>query len=161
MPYYETAKYQSVALEYQTGQRMRVVLPALGVAPEDLDEDPFTHQNFREQIVALQIPRYHLQSRHDLGSTLKTLMPQAFSGGADFTGISPSPLQLGSAIQRVEVEVDESGTVATAATVVGTMIGCSMNQGMPKILMVDRPFIFSIEDPGTNTLLFVGRVTHP
>ena len=57
------------------------------------------------------------------------------------------------------ISVDEAGIEAAAVT------GAVMQTGSEKpeqvMVTVDRPFVFLIRDPGTGTILFLGRVVEP
>ena len=57
-------------------------------------------------------------------------------------------------LHQAFVDVDESGTVAAAATAV---IGEGASVAMPVInITLDHPFFFFIRDVATNTILFAG-----
>ena len=56
--------------------------------------------------------------------------------------------------------IDEQGTEASAATaVVGTVV--SVPPDPTVIVNVDRPFLFTIRDRPTGSLLFVGQILEP
>jgi serpin B len=92
-------------------------------------------------------------------------MPLAFDvETADFTGISPIASQTGLYIRKViheaNIDVDEKGTEAAAATAVLMATG-----GGPELrqidFKVDRPFLFLVRDVPTGAVLFMGRVVDP
>jgi serpin B len=86
-------------------------------------------------------------------------MPSAF-GPADFSGITTEArLFISDVIHQANMDVDEKGTTAAAATAV-VMRG-SAPGGEPVTLRVDRPFLFALRDVPTGTVLFLGRVTDP
>ncbi len=82
-------------------------------------------------------------------------MKDAFSGSADFSGISKEHLFITKVIHEAFVEVNEKGTEATAAT------AAMMGRSMPKQFIIDHPFIFLIQDTSTGSILFIGRVLNP
>jgi serpin B len=53
--------------------------------------------------------------------------------------------------------VDEEGTEAAAATIIGMATSAYPTAEMA----LNRPFIFAIVERDTGTILFVGRVTNP
>jgi serpin B len=55
--------------------------------------------------------------------------------------------------------VDETGTVAAAATVVG--ITESVAAPPPLVMTMDHPFFYAIEDDKTGELLFIGVLMNP
>jgi serpin B len=69
-------------------------------------------------------------------------------------------LFIGAALHKAFVAVDERGTEAAAATAL-VMELTSAAVGEPVQFRVDRPFIYMIQDPTTNTILFAGRVLNP
>ena len=84
-------------------------------------------------------------------------MPEAFSDGADFSGINGArDLRVQSVIHKAIINVDESGTTASAAT--GVSVGVT---SVPPTLVVDRPFLFFIRHNPTGAILFQGRVVDP
>jgi serpin B len=60
------------------------------------------------------------------------------------------------------VDVNENGTEAAAVTAVG-MFTTSMPVDPPKKIYfnVDRPFIFTISEKTTGTILFIGEIRAP
>ena len=110
--------------------------------------------------VALAMPQFEFDSEFSLKDTLAEMgMPVAFSGAADFSGMTGSPdLSIDAVLHKAFVSVDEAGTEAAAATAV------IMTEEAPEPLVwltLDRPFIFLIRDIGTGAILFVGRVLNP
>jgi serpin B len=87
-------------------------------------------------------------------------MVDAFTEAADFSGMSPEPLQLTEIVHKTFVRVDEEGTEAAAAT--GVVAGPTSAPQPPQLVVrFDRPFLFFIRDLRTGALLFVGRVASP
>ena len=70
------------------------------------------------------------------------------------------PLYIKKVIHQANIDVDEKGTVASAATAV--MMGVGFGPP-PKYVEfhVDRPFLFLIRDVPTGAILFMGRVGDP
>ena len=87
-------------------------------------------------------------------------MPTAFSGAADFSGMTGSPdLFIDEVIHKAFVSVDEAGTEAAAATAVIMKLTATPEE--PVNVAIDHPFIFLIRDIETGTILFVGRIMNP
>jgi serpin B len=110
--------------------------------------------------VTLAYPKHRLETKVELADTLAAMgMPSAF-GPADFSGITTDArLSISDVIHQANIDVDEKGTTAAAATAV-VMRG-SAPGGDPVTLRVDRPFLFALRDVPTGTVLFLGRVTDP
>jgi len=112
----------------------------------------------------LYLPKFKLETAYSLNDPLKKLgMPLAFGGKADFSGITQSgPLAISEVIHKAFVEVDEKGTEAAAATAVTIARASAMIEPEePKLLRIDRPFLFALRDRESGTLLFLGRVMDP
>ena len=113
----------------------------------------------------LAIPKFDFGSEHDLKPILEPMgMGAAFDPArADFSGIAPQ-LYIGTAIQKANVTVDESGTEAAAATFAVMLEGCigpMENVPPPRPFVADRPFLFLVRETRTGLILFLGRVCKP
>ncbi len=117
--------------------------------------------------VRLFMPRFGIDTRADLGPVLSAMgMRAAFDpAAADFSGISTrDPLFISSVIHQANIDVDEQGTEAAAATAIGfdTTGGCAIPQPVKTVtLRLDRPFLFVVRDVATGAILFMGRVLDP
>jgi len=112
--------------------------------------------------VALTMPRFEFESAFSLNEILAAMgMPVAFSGGADFSGMTGNTdLFISHVVHKAFVCVDEAGTEAAAATAV--VMKLTAAPGTPPVqVTVDRPFVFLIRDIETGTILFVGRIVDP
>jgi len=111
--------------------------------------------------VSLTMPKFEFDSEFSLKETLSAMgMPIAFSGDADFSGITGNrELWIADVIHKAFISLDEEGTEAAAATAV-VMPRLSIPEE-PVEFNVDRPFIFLIRDIETGTILFIGRVLKP
>jgi len=109
--------------------------------------------------VDLAFPKFGVETRVTLNDVLAELgMPTAF-GSADFSGITrDAPLQISAVVHQANIDVDEAGTEAAAATAV-VMRESAVAPGIA--LTVDRPYVFSLRDRVTGAILFLGRVTSP
>jgi serpin B len=107
------------------------------------------------------MPKFEFESEFSLVDTLIEMgMPTAFSGAADFSGMTGNPeLAISDVLHKAFVSVDEAGTEAAAATAV--IMEETAMPDQPVELTLDRPFIFLIRDIETGAILFVGRVLNP
>lgn len=119
-------------------------------------------RQFRSRRGSLVLPRFKLEYGAELKRPLTALgMALPFSRGADFSGMSPTPLYLSEVRHKSFVEVNEEGTEAAAVTL-GVMRHSSVQRPTPPFeMVVDRPFLFVIEDNLTNAILFLGVVFDP
>jgi serpin B len=125
----------------------------------------------RGYAVNLFLPRFGIDTQASLGSLLKALgMPLALTRGvADFTAIHVPEsyeeiLYISHVIHQANIDVDEEGTEAAAATAVvmgATGGGCWTDIGKTITLRLDHPFLFFVRDLDTGAILFMGQVTDP
>lgn len=113
------------------------------------------------QQVDLAMPRFEFEAEFGLASALEAMgMPTAFSGAADFSGMTGDrSLCISDVRHKAFVSVDEDGTEAAAATAV-IMSETALPEG-PQAVALDRPFMFLIRDIPTGSVLFLGRVLDP
>jgi serpin B len=165
--YSEGNGFQAVTLPYDGGElEMVVLLPGQGKFAEF--EKSLNAGNVGSIInavtpkqVALSLPSYKYESEFSLGEVLAAMgMPIAFSGQADFSGMTGNrELSISEVVHKAFVAVDEAGTEAAAATAV--IMRATAMPVMPLEVTVDRPFIFLIRDIKTGSVIFVGRVMNP
>ena len=63
-------------------------------------------------------------------------------------------------IHQANIDVDEKGTEAAAATAV-VMRATALPRLEPVTLTVDRPFLFALRDLESGAVLFLGRIADP
>ncbi|MGH0151592.1 UNVERIFIED_CONTAM: hypothetical protein FKN15_031749 [Acipenser sinensis] len=103
-------------------------------------------------------PKFKLEQSYEMKKILPALgITDLFNYQADLSGINTETgLKVSQVIHKAVIEVDEKGTEASSATVVG-ITGYSL----PPSLKINRPFLFLIYHETTNSLLFMGRVVDP
>ncbi len=119
-------------------------------------------QQLRPRTVDVWLPRFHFRSSLRLDGVLAGMgMPLAFSTLAEFPAIDPKqPLRLSSVRHEVEIEVDERGTRAEAATAVaGVLIKGDETEPFP--FHADRPFVFAVIVRENGAILMLGVLTRP
>jgi serpin B len=82
---------------------------------------------------------------------------------ANFSGISSDQLYISAVLQKTFVEVKEEGTEAAAVTGIAVDEASGIPMPPPRRfqMIVDRPFLFLIEDNQTGTILFMGVIYDP
>jgi serpin B len=166
--YAEGSGYQAVELPYDGEELSMVIfLPTAGTF--SAFEDSLTAGKISTIIgqlgtteVQLSMPKFKADYGFEMGDTLSQMgMPVAFDSGADFSGMTGERnLVIGEVIHKAYVLVSEKGTEAAAATgVVMELTSAILDQ--PKVMTIDRPFMFIIRDIETNSILFVGRMVDP
>jgi len=172
--YYDGGTFQALELPYSGDEISMVVL-----LPKQADglaalEHLFTSRSPSDWIqkleptdkVILSLPRFTMTQQFELSSTLSAMgMSQAFSGAADFSGMTGKPdFAISAAIHKAFIDVDEQGTEAAAATAV-VMFATAMQHRFPEpppiVFRADHPFLFILLDTKSGSMLFLGRVADP
>ena len=169
--YYATQEFQVLEIPY-TGEElsMVIILPTSEVSLSSLIEmmDYAQYENAINSMeireVNVQIPKFKFESKFNLKDYfIKLGMIDAFSGDADFTGMTGGREQflIDEIIHQAYIEVEEKGTEAAAATAV--IMRTTSVQETPRIInfKADRPFLFFIRDNITETILFTGTLSQP
>ena len=113
--------------------------------------------------VELRMPKFGIETQAELKPLLSALgMPTAFDDNkADFSGITTAErLFISAVVHQANIDVDEAGTEAAAATAV---IGSTTGGPPPETIELhfDRPFLFALRDIETGAVLFLGAVGDP
>jgi serpin B len=170
LPYGTGPGYRAVALPYRSSTlSLLVVLPVgqrLGSLQHRLDGRALARiaHGLSARPVILGLPRFHLHTEAELTGTLERLgMPTAFSEAADFSGITTAvPLKIAFVKHAADFTVEEGGTVAAAATVVGVTLKSAKQPSRDAVTFnANRPFLFFLRDDWTGAVLFAGRLVNP
>jgi len=167
--YMEAENFQGLELPYVGDELSMIIL-----LPKQFDglsefEKTLTLENLSQRLarlrkrkVVVSIPKFKMTSQFGLAPVLKSMgMQDAFSPGADFSGISGQrDLFISAVIHKAYVDVNEEGTEAAAATAV-TMRLTSVGPAQIPVFCADHPFLFLIRDNHSGSILFIGRVTNP
>jgi serpin B len=166
LPYAKGSGYEAVELPYAGRQlAMLVIVPDdLAAFEAGLDGQALAAitDGLHAERVAVAFPRFGIETKLDLNRALAAMgMPLAFDERrADFSGITPAAdLYISGVIHQANIDVDEEGTEASAATAV--IMGTTSMPPPPIPMTVDRPFLFALRDVQTGAILFLGRVVEP
>ncbi len=108
--------------------------------------------------VIIKMPQLKYKCKYSLYSELKDMgLIQAFSPAADFSNINSSvALYISDVIHKTYIEVNEEGTEAAAVTII------DLKTSMPPYtIKADKPFLFSIVDNETQSIIIMGKVVNP
>lgn len=113
----------------------------------------------------LVMPGFTSRTKTNLADALSAIgMPVAFDvDAADFSIMSPDgeDLYISRVLHETYIAVDEAGTEAAAATATEMSLGAALMTEEPFEMIVDRPFLFVIEDGITGAMLFLGVIEDP
>ncbi|KAK6481266.1 protein Z-dependent protease inhibitor-like [Huso huso] len=162
--YDDKLKLSILKLPYRGDASMIVLLPDKDADYNSIDEE-ISAERFHQWLRMLKkikmevyFPKFKLEQSYEMKKILPALgITDLFNYQADLSGINTETgLKVSQVIHKAVIEVDEKGTEASSATVVG-IIGYSL----PPSLKINRPFLFLIYHETTNSLLFMGRVVDP
>jgi serpin B len=157
--------WQAVEIPYIGGSlAMTVIVPDdLATFEQALTADQLAAitAGLTDAQVSLTLPKFSIETKAELADVLAALgMPSAFDDRADFSGITAAErLQISNVIHQANIDVDEKGTEAAAATAV--VMRATAMPAEPVTVRADRPFLFALRDVPTGTILFLGRVGDP
>ena len=166
--YLEDEMLQALELPYAGDSlSMIVLLPrsidGLGALEDTLAADTLTARldAIRKREVRVSLPKFTMTSQFELAQTLGSMgMPEAFSGAADFSGMTGGrDLFISAVVHKAFVDVNEEGTEAAAAT--GVAMRLTAAPVSPPVFRADHPFIFLIRHNPSGSILFLGRLTRP
>ena len=148
--------------------RMVFVLPDEGVSLESLLGSPESMEKLlhsgenKKADVDLMVPKFGFQDRTNLEEILQSLGVQTcFTGMADFSGMTDTPVYISRVLQESRIDVDENGVAAAAYTLVAMAKGAAIPVEREKIdFHLTRPFLYAIESRD-GTVLFLGTVAEP
>lgn len=165
--------FQYIEIPYSTGQySMGVLYHPQGnineIAPlvnwENLQS---WRRNSTETNLILKMPKFKLRQKMDNMKDdlieMGLVKPFSFSR-ENFTKLFSNPtdeLKISRVIHDAMIEVDEKGSEAAAATVVEVVEKTSAGPPVPRVLVLDKPFIFFIQEKHSGAILFMGKLGNP
>jgi len=131
----------------------------LNLTAEKIEE--YRCQMTETDLDLVALPKFEFDTKYFMKGTLSSLgMPTAFSGSADFSGMTGErDLFIDFVIHQAYVKVNEEGTEAAAATAVGMKLTAVPTPS--EVFKADHPFIFLIQEKDNGNILFLGRVVDP
>jgi len=168
--YFEDSTLQAIEIPYKDNKvSMVIFLPAKSFAMTgfektfDVAEYGKIMGSMKTEEVTISLPKFQTTCKLSLSQDLTEMgMPLAFSGSADFSGMTGKrDLCISDVIHQAFIRVDEQGTEAAAATAVIMKMMAVRNPAEPKYFNADHPFLFLIRDNATGSILFMGKIAKP
>ncbi|MFB0947858.1 MAG: serpin family protein [Spirosomataceae bacterium] len=166
LKYAATDSYQAVELPYGSDRYVMTVILPNGESTDNV-VNGFSSANWeelagklQEQKVIIGLPKFKMEYSKKLNDVLISMgMPSAFSSAADLSKISPpaGKIKVGFVKQDAFLAVDEVGTEAAAVTTIGIELTSVPNY--PTVIC-NRPFLFTISERTSNTIMFVGKIVN-
>jgi serpin B len=170
--YFDGGTFQLLEIPYKSKELSLVVLlpkdrsglPALEQSLTASNTQQWLSQVVQRDKVIVALPKFKSTQQFELGGTLGAMgMAQAFSGSADFSGMTGKrDFAISEVIHKAYIDVNEEGTEAAAATAVGfRALAMRGPVEQPPVFRADHPFIFLIRDNRSSSILFMGRMADP
>jgi serpin B len=165
-PYTKGDGFIKSSLGLKNNSEMVFILPDEGVSvrsllssSEKIEELFARDANKKGGEMVWSVPKFSYSTRFNLKDQLIALgMTSAFSGDADFTGITDGPAFISGVNQETYISIDEKGVEAAAFTEI-----INYGSGKPEEkaeMILNRPFIYGITAPN-GILLFMGVCMNP
>ncbi|EOZ93192.1 Serine protease inhibitor (serpin family) [Indibacter alkaliphilus LW1] len=165
--------YRYLEIPYSTGQYNMAILynesGDLNQAAAALTFDNYKKwkEESQEANFILKMPKfkmgYKIDNLADDLSAMGLVTPFGFHED-NFTELFDNPtdlLKISRVIHDALIEVDEKGSEAAAATVVEIVELSSSGSSTPRVLTLDKPFIFMIQEKHSGAILFMGKLGDP
>ena len=168
--YMDSDGFQVLDMPYSGGRlSMDIILPNQGYSAAGVNVSQLPANltswlaGLQNQYVEVSLPKFDISTKFELGDQLQSLgMADAFSNHADFSGItapSVATLKISNVAHQATISVNESGTVAAAATIVTFVPTVAVTQSI--VFDADHPFLFLIRDDQSGAVLFMGQEMDP
>lgn len=172
VPYYDNTPrgYQAMGLHYVGAEyTMFFILPTNDRTPQTLN---FTAADIHSIVnaslenttfVDYKVPKTKFSWNEDISNSIKELGAQRIFTNPDFSRmVEGNSLKVSRVHHAAEIEIDEYGTVASAATgVTFTRKANFMPWGETPKFVLDKPFSMFIYHHNTSSVLFYGNVYNP
>lgn len=165
--YAERELFQALRLPFDQGQAsMLIILPKEGAfekVEQSLDAELIAsvEDELKPSVVDITVPRFKFDSDFKLKQALEDMgIKQAFTNDADFSKLTHEPFALTEGIQKINLSVDEEGTVGAVVSIIWGN-GALPPEEMPTKFEANRPFIFVVMHHETKQVLLLGRVHKP
>lgn len=172
--YFKTKGAEGFTKQYEPDKNGSVCCFAAFLPNEGVSVDEFVSELTPETIgecinnaggeVLTYTPKFSFDESYSLPKELTDMgINDAFDpNSADFTRLAVSQsgncVFIGNIIHKTHIEVDEKGTKAAAATAIIMQDNAVAVEEEPKIVELNRPFVFAIYDMTNDLPVFIGTV---
>lgn len=170
LDYAETPTCQAVSLPYtcesvnRKGFAMRIFVPKTKHTIADILEDMWNNEyefHTEREEVNLSLPRFEVENKVDVKSVLSNMGLACILESNDIIPDCIKDLQISDIAQQMIIKVGENGTEAAAVTFDVMAAGCpNFERPKPKVMKVNKPFLFEIVEESTNMILFSGVINN-
>ncbi len=155
-------------LPYGNGSfAFQVLLPEAGASDQALTRIMETgwnglFSNLTKDEVYVSIPKFKVEqsSPYDMSPIMNALgMNKMFISSSDFAPMTDKPVFVSMILHKAAITLDEEGSEASAATLIGWATANPGNAQQPprNVFQADHPFYYAIVDKVNGLILFMGK----
>lgn len=161
--YYSNDKAEAFGRVYEGG------LVFIGILPKKIGDFSLTGLDLESLLesksesydIYVEMPTLNYSSQMSMNEILKGCgLASIYSVDADFHRMSDIPCHVTDIVQACNIQVDENGTKAAAATAISMIRNSAFVAELKEVknLILDRPYAFLIYDESHDQILFCGKV---
>ncbi|NXP24193.1 A1AT antiproteinase, partial [Scytalopus superciliaris] len=119
-------------------------------------------ESLQKRKIYLDLPKFSVSGSYDVKSLFQKMgVIEVFTDQADLSGVSGKTLlKVSKAIHKAVVDVRENGTEASAVTML-EITPLSLPFPPPPHITFNKPFLMTIIDKTSHSLLFLGKIVNP
>ncbi|NXF73411.1 A1AT2 antiproteinase, partial [Sclerurus mexicanus] len=119
-------------------------------------------ESLKKRKIYLDLPKFSVSGSYDVKSLFEKMgVTEVFSDQADLSGVAEKTLlKVSKAIHKAMVDVRENGTEAAAVTMV-EITPLLLPFPPPPHITFNRPFLMTIIDKTSHSMLFLGKIVNP
>ncbi|WP_194973255.1 serpin family protein [Aquiflexum lacus] len=158
---YSTGQYAMGILYNQEGN-LDQVSQYLNLGNLDMWRKDAQERNFILKMPKFKM-KYKMANMKDDLIAMGLVRPFSFHPD-NFTKLFSNPtddLKISRVIHDAMIEVDEKGSEAAAATIVEVVVERTSAPPIPSVIVLDKPFIFFIQEKHSGAILFMGKLGDP
>lgn len=168
LSYFSLDGISLLELPYGNGSfALQVLLPETGASARALTSIKETGWNelfsyLTKDEVYVSIPKFKVEqsSPYDMCPVVNALgMNKMFVSSSDFAPMTEEPVSVSMIIHKAAITIDEEGSEASAATLIGGVTATPDYVSPPprNLFLADHPFYYAIVDKVNGLILFIGK----
>lgn len=156
--YAEYEGWEKVTIYYGNKNfAISLISPPSNKQPSDISNDIYNGLSGKAYKLNLHLPKFEVKWQKTINEILKNMGIVSIFDGARFNLFVDDDYSLDQIIHECNITVNEGGTEAAAVTAATFVTSTGEEPGYAEVSF-DRPFLYTIEETSTETVLFIGQV---